>query len=714
MTTRDPRSPRVPARPETGRSEVAREPTQSLQLDISGVPESDRDSHPSLAMGTSEAGREERTKIESPNGRNKTPPPRAASKPPPVPPSRPDDPDNRIGSTLGAYKVVELLGKGGMGYVYRAEHIKLGREVALKLLRGDYAKRRDAVLRFFQEAKTVNRVRHRNIVDVTDFVELDDGTTFIIMEFLRGQSLGKWARTGIDMPRALAVLVQICDGLGAAHAVGVVHRDLKPDNVVVVPTGDGGELVKLLDFGVAKLLNRDDHEDLGFQTAAGSVIGTPAYMSPEQAGGMLVDHRSDIYSLGAIMYELFCGQPMFRGRSFGEYVRKHLTEMPVPPRQTANGAAIDPALEALILKCLAKDANERFSHILELRDGLLHLLGGIDTHPPSYAVLVQSGIRPAPTASLPQLPQLPHVMPLPAPMMTTMPTPPGVHLSQVSQPSYPGYTGQSGQLGAASIYSQYSIPETMPPPEPATPWWVWFVGGAFAVGLGIAGALWYASTTEPDTTPVVRHEPQPQPAPSQPTAAPIDPPPSATKLVQLRFDSLPSAGVYADGRSAELCRTPCKFNVDPTDGGPADRRTFVVRAEGYEDRRVDVDFAKSERDFSVSLVKLPTLATPPVETPAVVDMTDDPAAAERAEKESGKKTGGKKAAGKKTDDRRSDDHKADEPKVEDKKVEPPEDKKPEATKVEGPKVEDKKPEAKKKQVGPIDPSDTIDPFRRKK
>ena len=133
-------------------------------------------------------------------------------------------------------------------------------------------------------------MRHRNIVDVTDFVELDDGTTFIIMEFLRGQSLGKWARTGIDLPRALAVLVQICDGLGAAHAVGVVHRDLKPDNIIVVPTSDGAELVKLLDFGVAKLLNRDD-EDIGFQTAAGSVIGTPAYMSPEQAGGMAIDAR---------------------------------------------------------------------------------------------------------------------------------------------------------------------------------------------------------------------------------------------------------------------------------------------------------------------------------------------------------------------------------------------------------------------------------------
>ena len=646
-------------------------------------------------MGTHDVGREERTKIESPSGRNKTPPPRAASKPPPVPAGRPDDPENRIGSVLGAYKVLELLGKGGMGYVYRAEHAKLGREVALKLLRGDYAKRRDAVLRFFQEAKTVNRVRHRNIVDVTDFVELDDGTTFIIMEFLRGQSLGKWARTGIDMPRALAVLVQICDGLGAAHAVGVIHRDLKPDNVIVVPTSDGAELVKLLDFGVAKLLNRDD-EDLGFQTAAGSVIGTPAYMSPEQAGGMLVDHRSDIYSLGAIMYELFCGQPMFRGRSFGEYVRKHLTEVPVPPRQTPNGAAMDPALEALILKCLAKDANERFSHILELRDGLLHLLGGIETHPPGYASLAQSAIRPPMTAALSQLP--PQALPLPAPgMMTTVPTPPAAH-SQLSQLS-----SLTGLGSAPSIYSQYSLPETPPPPEPPTPWWVWFVGGAFAVGLGIAGALWYASSTE---EPLPQPTAQPAPAP-QPTANPIDPTMVAPTLVELRFDSLPSGGVYAAGRSAELCRTPCRFNVDLTDGGPAERRTFVVRADGYEDAKVEVDFTASERDFSLSLVKLQ--APPTAEVPVLVDMSEEP-----AESASTKKTGGKKTG------RRAEDKKVDKTAdAEDKKVE---DKSPEPTQplVTDPKPEpiEKKPEDKKpdvkKPVGPIDPTDTIDPFRRKK
>ena len=284
-----------------------------------------------------------------------------------------DVPDDYIGGVLGSYRVLALLGKGGMGYVFRAEHVKLGREVALKLLRSDYTSRRDAVSRFFQEARTVNRVRHRNIVDVTDFVELDDGTTYIIMELLTGTSLGVWARSGVDLPRALAVLVQICDGLGAAHQVGVIHRDLKPDNVIVVPTADGTELVKLLDFGVAKLLNRDG-EDVGLETAVGSVVGTPAYMSPEQAGAMVIDARSDIYSLGAIMYEMFCGQPMFRGRSFGEYVRKHLTEAPVPPRQTPGGAFLAPALEAVILRCLDKDPDQRFTHIGELRQALLALL----------------------------------------------------------------------------------------------------------------------------------------------------------------------------------------------------------------------------------------------------------------------------------------------------------------------------------------------------
>jgi serine/threonine protein kinase len=685
MTTRDPRS-RVPLRPDTGR-EGAREPTASLSLEIekSDLPDSHIE-HPSLAVGTSEAAREHQTKIESPIARNKTPVPKPPTKPPPVP-ARSGVDDYPIGTVLGAYKLVELLGKGGMGYVFRAEHVKLGREVALKLLRGDYAKRRDAVLRFFQEAKTVNRVRHRNIVDVTDFVELPDGTTFIIMELLRGQSLGKWARTGVDLPRALAVLVQICDGLGAAHAVGVVHRDLKPDNVIVVPTSDGAELVKLLDFGVAKLVNREDHDDdLGFQTAAGSVIGTPAYMSPEQAGGMAVDHRSDIYSLGAIMYELFCGQPMFRGRSFGEYVRKHLTEAPVLPHMTPGGANIDPNLEALILKSLAKDPEHRFSNILELRDGLLALLGGIETHPPGYASL--SAIRtgpPTPAAQMPTMaaaPMLPpHMLPSPGPHMAT---------TQPSMVYPPHVSGQHLQ------FSGFTTP-TPVPAEPATPWWVWAAGATLAVGLGIGGALWYARST---------NTPAPVEAkPAQIETAPIEKP--APKLVELKFDSLPSGGVYADGRSAELCRTPCNFNVDLGDGGPTDRRTFVVRADGYKDKPVVVDFASEQRAYSATLERIiPTVPTVPTVTETQpVDMEDE------ATDETDEPVDPKKPASKKSRKTHKTSEKTPETKPEETKpvevvpeqVKPPE-KKPDDTNLEP--IDKKKPR-------PIDPADTIDPFRKK-
>jgi serine/threonine protein kinase len=259
-----------------------------------------------------------------------------------------------------------------MGFVYRAEHARLGRPVALKLLRPEYASRQEAVSRFFQEAKTVNRIRHRNIVEVTDFVELDDGVKFIVMELLQGQKLGGWTRTGIDGVRLLGVLVQVCDGLAAAHAVGVVHRGLKPDDIIVTPNPDGGgDLVKLFDFGIAKLLDRGPN-DVAWQTIAGSLIGTPAYMAPEQASAEKIDHRADIYALGVIMYELFCGEPLFTG-SLAELVHKHREIAPRPPRQTRVGANLDEQLERVILRCLAKRPDDRFATMLELRDELLRL-----------------------------------------------------------------------------------------------------------------------------------------------------------------------------------------------------------------------------------------------------------------------------------------------------------------------------------------------------
>jgi serine/threonine-protein kinase len=616
MTTRDPRSRSPSSATPTG---GVREATQSLDVEI--------DDAPSLASGT---GLPAQTRnVAGPRARRS---------------SRIDDSFEYLGAVLGSYRIAELLGKGGMGYVFRAEHVKLGREVALKLLRSDYASRRDAVARFFQEARTVNRVRHRNIVDVTDFVELDDGTTFIIMELLTGQSLGAWAKTGIDLPRALAVLVQICDGLGAAHQVGVVHRDLKPDNVIIVPTADGAELVKLLDFGVAKLVHRED-VDIGFETQAGSVIGTPAYMSPEQAGGMTVDGRSDIYSLGAIMYELFCGQPMFRGRSFGEYVRKHLTEHPAPPRATPGGAGIDLELEAVILRCLDKDPDQRFADIHELRDALLARLGSFTTQPPALVARAQMPTLYAPTPAAPmgygtQLAlhgQAPGVSPSQL-HSGSAPALPVAHGSARTDPSQVsseirGLSSASGvqdpsQLSGLSSAQHalarggYASQVGYAPPRAAVPWWAWAAGGACAVAIGVGTAVWYAGRG-PTAQPVVVTMPV-TPPPPPPTAQPIEERPAP---IELRFDALPSGTVFADGKPGELCRTPCTVRVDLGDGGPADRRTFLVKREGYRDGAVTVDLTAAKREFRVLLEQLPAepvAAEPTPEPDAKTVEPEDP------------------------------------------------------------------------------------------
>jgi serine/threonine protein kinase len=687
MTTRDPRFRDQPLPEGQGHG---RDPTQSLSLDARlDDPEAAGDpSHPSLALGTHEVGRAahaRRTEIASPAARVKTPlPPRSG--PPPVPQAPTDEPD-RVGSVMGSYRVIELLGRGGMGFVYRAEHIKLGREVALKLLRSDYARRRDAVARFFQEARTVNRVRHRNIVDVTDFVELDDGTTFIIMEFLRGESLGNWAQSGIDLPRALAVLVQICDGLGAAHEVGVIHRDLKPDNVFVVPTTDGAELVKLLDFGVAKLVNRDD-EDVGFQTAAGSVIGTPAYMSPEQAGGMAVDARSDIYSLGGIMYELFCGQPMFRGRSFGEYVRKHLVEMPPPPRSTPGGAQIDPRLEALIMKCLEKEPSQRFASIVELRDSLIAMLGGMETYLPGLASISGSGVRGLANANVgaavtvSPLPQLRAIaLSLPPSMQQS-----GAHASHASQQAY---------------FSQ-----TLPPTgiQQGTPVWVWFIGGALAVGIGIVAAVWYAGRAD---LPPVQPAAGAKPPVSQP--APIADPiiePTAPR-VEVKLESTPAGAVFAEGSTSALCQTPCNHTIDPRDGGSPDQRRFVVRTDGYQDAEIVVDLKGAQRDFQVALAPRAEIektfektVDKPVENP-IEKPVDRPAG----------KPGIRPRVTVKPTPKRPDDKAA---RPDDKAAKPDDTPKPadaepiEPTDNRTPKKPPKRP------PGSIDAADTLDPFRQKK
>jgi serine/threonine-protein kinase len=293
-----------------------------------------------------------------------------------------DEDEALLGKVLGSYRLLAVIGRGGMGRVYLAEHVKLGRRVALKLLKPEYAARRDSVARFFQEARAVNTIRHRNIVDITDFVELPDRTTFIIMELLSGANLGELVRReGPLAPhRALGLIIQVCDALEAAHREGIIHRDLKPDNVFVVDVEGARDTVKLLDFGVAKLLYSTTSEGgLSLHTLEGSVVGTPAYMSPEQAAGTAVDHRSDIYSLGAIMYEIFTGRRVFEAKSFGEFVLKHVSAVPVPPRDLAGIGPLPPGLEPIILCCLEKQPERRYQTVAALRGDLTRVMAGEHT-----------------------------------------------------------------------------------------------------------------------------------------------------------------------------------------------------------------------------------------------------------------------------------------------------------------------------------------------
>ncbi|HEX2675820.1 MAG TPA: serine/threonine-protein kinase, partial [Polyangiales bacterium] len=206
--------------------------------------------------------------------------------------------DPLIGSTIdGRYRIESKLGEGGMGVVYRASHVVLKKALAIKVMRSEQAQDGEVVQRFVQEAQSSSAIGHANIIGISDFGTTGDGSVYFAMEFLEGQTLGKAMEQGpLPSERAIGIFLQITSALEAAHQRGIVHRDLKPDNIFLVKRGNQNDFVKILDFGIAKVKNA-----AAKITRTGMVFGTPHYMSPEQAAGQAVDHRSDIYSLGVIM-----------------------------------------------------------------------------------------------------------------------------------------------------------------------------------------------------------------------------------------------------------------------------------------------------------------------------------------------------------------------------------------------------------------------------
>jgi predicted Ser/Thr protein kinase len=266
--------------------------------------------------------------------------------------------DENIGRSLdGKYRLDKRLNSGGMGTVYKATHLMLGKALAVKLIKADLPASPDVVRRFQREAKAASNLNHPNIAPAYDLGQTQDGTLYIAMEYIDGPSLKEVIQAGpIDPARTIYLLKQVASALSLAHKHDIIHRDLKPQNIMLTKDADGREVAKLLDFGIAKTLD-DSATQL---TATGFSLGTPQYMSPEQAYGRPVDGRSDLYSLGIILYEMLVGEVPFSDPSTPAVLVKQMTEAPVPPALKRPDRQISPELAAIALRCLEKDPAKRF------------------------------------------------------------------------------------------------------------------------------------------------------------------------------------------------------------------------------------------------------------------------------------------------------------------------------------------------------------------
>jgi len=396
-----------------------------------------------------------------------------------------------IGQNIGNYRIAAKLGEGGMGAVYLGEHPLIGKRVAIKVLLDELAARQDIVQRFFNEAKAVNDIGHQNIVDVLDFgrTRVDGSgaeTVYLVMELLDGESLAaRIRRQPLSIAETLHIMEQCCSALHASHGKGVVHRDLKPENIFLCPRGADPLFVKVLDFGIAKLTGDGPASQ---KTRTGAVIGTPAYMSPEQCRGTgMIDARSDVYSLGVMMYELLTGRLPFRGQGFGEILVAQMTETPAPP-STLNGS-IRPEIEAIVLRAMEKDREARFQSMAEMALAL--------RNPAQHATM---SFASTPTVAVAQRP----------PVSTTL-------------------SGSSGEVGRATRAGGGG-------------------GGRLVIGLGLAGLLVGGGVT----AVLLSRSPAPAPTPPLVIAPPESAPPRDEFVSIKITSAPPGAEIVrADGAEAQ-------------------------------------------------------------------------------------------------------------------------------------------------------------------
>ncbi len=276
----------------------------------------------------------------------------------------------------GKYEIMGTIGVGGMATVYRAHHLHLKEDLAIKVVAPRLTGDKDFLDRFRTEAVITRKLRHPNAVRLDDFDITEDGRPFIVMEFVRGDALRTVLQKNalLPVPRALDIARQVALALGAAHALGIVHRDIKPDNVLLIPQPDGSDLVKVLDFGIAKVYDGDTEVKNYTPTKTGIVLGTPQYLSPEQASGEKgpnVDGRADLYALGVMLYEMITSELPFQSDNAIGLLMHHLGTMPIAPHEQRPELNIPEAVSAVVMKALEKDRNQRFQTGEEFAQALI-------------------------------------------------------------------------------------------------------------------------------------------------------------------------------------------------------------------------------------------------------------------------------------------------------------------------------------------------------
>jgi serine/threonine protein kinase len=519
---------------------------------------------------------------------------------------QPQGNDPLIGQTIGNYRVTQKLGEGGMGSVYLAEHPHIGKKVALKVLHAEFASNQEVVARFFNEARAVNDIGHPNIVDIVDYGVLQGGPVadrmvYFIMEYLGGRTLTHLIRSESPLPpeRALTIGLQVADALAASHRTGIIHRDLKPDNIMLLQRGREHDFVKLLDFGIAKLTT----DQAGSRrTRTGIVMGTPAYMSPEQCEGRgEIDHRTDIYALGIVLYEMLSGRVPFIGEGYGEILVQHLTQPPTPP-STFRG--LSPHVEAVVLKALEKRRELRFPTMEELMRAMADPVGYVEAMG-GIAGFTQRPIHPS-NAPIPSISRL-----TPSPLAHMTPAPGTLSPASGVHPKPTTLGGASGQVaggtgrkvgiafavlllligGGSAIYLA-----TKPKGEPAA-------------GVVTADAATQVATATADAATgsaggtVVAATPDAAPTPATPPDAgtgsagtgvgsAAETVPERTTIELKVTSSPPGATVYLDGK--KLGTTPGRFEVarSPGRGGKLELK-LSGHSTASEKIRLDQDLDRT-------------------------------------------------------------------------------------------------------------------------